>query len=150
MRGFPLLSALLVATVFAVSWWPLRQAMTGDATPVVSEPMDARQGNSRPASLEIHATAPILSLRVEHLGSAVIDLPGGVSGKMSHNFPALDIPPEGIELWIDARLEPGKSTNRSALAVEVRPEGSEPITVTLWSDEYGAIDGGALFVWKPE
>lgn len=149
MRGFPLLSALLVAMAFALAWWPLQKAMTGDApaAPAVHDPAPASQS---PVTLRIHGSASIRSLRVEHLGQPLIERPDGFSGELRHEIPALEIPAEGIEFWVEARLESGQAAVRSALAIEVSPETGDPLTVTLWSDESGALADTALFLWKPE
>ncbi len=79
MKGFPLLNALVVAVAFALGWWPLQRAMTGDVVPD-SETTLASPANESPVSMRIFASAPIGRLRVEHLGQTVIDLPKGSQG----------------------------------------------------------------------
>ena len=152
MKGFPLLGVTVIVILFAIIWWPLRQVMHGQA-PVapLDEPGAESDGSSGAASLRVYASAPIRKLRIDLLGQSVVEQSSPSEVEPIHQFSTINLSEGGVEFWVEAELDTETSArNRSALALELTPEGGDSKTITLWSDEKGAISDTALFLWESE
>ena len=156
MRGFPLLNVILVVAFFVCAWWPLQQAIgvkapameTGGGTPSTAE-----DGSY---SLEVTSSHPLASFSVSHLNVPLLSIasPGeAMEGlELGHEIESLSVPPEGIELWVEAKLAgAGIDDQRPVLGLQLVPEDPERELepFTLWG-ELGepAIDAPAVFLWK--
>ena len=145
MRGFPLFNTLLVAFLFFLAWWPLRQLATssiefeGDSVDLYgsesnSEPAPegtAAEG-AAPVEIRVFSSSPLARLRVESLGQPVIDQ-SDIPGEITHEIESLRIPPEGIEFWVEAEFAERPAEGRVALGIEVAPSNRDSLTRTLWS-----------------
>jgi len=162
MRGFPLFNTLVVAAIFFLTWWPLRQlatstdgnhSETSDAHAHAHEGHDHKHDDGKPENLaadpleiRIFASAPIEQLRIEHLGEIVTDQ-SGVTGEWSQAIEGIAIPPEGIDFWVEAEFAEDKTDGRLALGIEVTPSDRDSVTRTLWTDGTTIADS-VLFLWE--
>ena len=164
MRGFPLLSTLLVAAAFLIAWWPLRQLATnseGDSSEAFEahahegHEHDHEHDHGEPESpagetleIRIFASAPIKQLRIDHLGEVLAE-ESVASGEWEQVIDAIVIPPEGIEFWVEAELAERAAEGRVALGIEVMPGDRESITRTLWA-EGNTVADSVVFTWPSE
>ena len=155
MRGFPLLSTVLIIVGFAVAWWPLQHSIKvaeaasnpeieSEISPITpldghAEPLTETESNL--CEVRIFASAPWQSLRVESLGKVIIENTGADTVQIPDlNLPSDD--PQGFDLWIDASFV--DDTERVALGIEIENSYGEVIQKTLWS-EAGTIADSVFF-----
>lgn len=168
MRGFPLLNTLLVLAGFAVAWWPLKQTATGSGATTAAAPAseeevdttdDSAEPRATPATLRVFASAPLDSLRIEFLGRTLIDLSSpktGNGGVIEWKLPALTIPAEGVEFWVEAIFSESNSESKTeprpaALGIELTPGSREARKVTLWTADFDprSVADSVDFAWDP-
>ncbi|MGI9241147.1 MAG: hypothetical protein ACR2RV_10115 [Verrucomicrobiales bacterium] len=153
MRGFPLLNVLIVVAFFAVAWWPL-QRLTGQAAAGVGASAEGGEavGNGENFTIRVMSSHPLETLSLAHLGQPmlIIDDPGAES-EFEHSIEGVEIPPEGVEFWVEAGLAGATGEHqRPAIQLELTPEDLErgPRTVTLWGQpDESKIEAPAVFQW---
>lgn len=154
MRGFPLLNLLLVVAFFVLAWGPLQKAI-GDREPAPVENASATSSSTDGTySLHITSSHPLASLSVSHLNSPLLNIEAPVDLEDDHELVGLKIPPEGVDLWIQASFagQPNDQ-QRPVLSIELVPEEVEHELgpVTLWG-ELGSseIDAPATILWTSD
>lgn len=156
MRGFPLLNVVLVVAFFVLAWWPLKQAI-GEKAPAMGTADTVFESSEEGGfSLTVTSSHPLASLTVSHLNVPLFSIasPGEAIDEleMGHEIEGIEVPPEGIELWIKATFAgTGIDDQRPVLGLELIPEDVEHEigAVTLWGDlGEPVIDAPAVFVWK--
>ena len=161
MRGFPLLNTLLILAGFALAWWPLKHSATGSGASVASVPNTATaemretspQPKTSPATFRVFASTPLASLRIESLGQLLFqDTAMQAEGTIERELPALEIPDEGVEFWVEATFVGSPEHHQPiALGIELAPNEKDSRTVTLWTDESDSLSvaDSAVFTWAP-
>ena len=161
MRGFPLLNLLIVIAFFALAWWPLQEltgqpSEPGPESEVASEAeLDTGQASGGEAfSLRITSSHPIESLSLAQFGEGLLEVDGaGDDLESEHPIGRLEVPPEGVEFWLEAQLQGELGEHeRPAIRLELIPESLErdPKQVTVWGRAGEAkIEMPAVFLWAP-
>lgn len=147
MRGFPLLSTLVVIVLLALAKGPLyRSIAVGDS--IEHAEMEEESGiegltngeTSSQAVVKIVGTEKIVKVRVEHLGKVIMEKAEGSS--FEETLPGLVVPPEGIEFWIEAKF--AKKNQRVALSIEIETDTGDVWKRTLWGEDGVIADAVAL------
>ena len=159
MRGYPLVSTVIVLFFFALAWIPLSQ-LTGESAndsellyevqkAELQEPVEVVESSG--VTLRVFATHELKQLKVEYLGKPVMSLEEtNQSTELEQKVDGVEITPEGIEFWVEARFTEVAEGQRSALGIEAVPNDPalEPIQVTLWGRAGETYVGDlAVFEW---
>ena len=150
------MNVLIVVAFFAAAWWPLQhltgQTAAGTATPTEGR-NTVRAGEN--FSLRVMSSHPLETLSLAYLGQPLltVDDPEVGSG-VEHSIEGLEVPPEGIEIWVEAGLASATRENqRPAIQIELIPEDleREPRTITLWGQPgESKIEKPAVFLWPAD
>jgi len=147
MRGFPLLNALAVLAGMALLWFPLSRLTGRDrGMPAPSSTAETVVGDAPiPIVLRLRFAHPPLRASVSHLGALLweSDDPDAMEAGFES---ALAIPPEGIDLALDADWP--EDTPETALQLEVEPEALESRTAVVWGR--GSLHEILTFVWQQD
>ena len=159
MRGFPLVNTLVVLAFFALAWFPLSR-LTGDSKQEagpLNEGQEALQPDvnevveSGGVTLRVFSTHDLKQLKVEYLGKTVMSLgEAGQSTELEQKVEGVELVPEGIEFWVDARFSDVADSQRAAVGIEAVPDNPEieSIQVTLWGRAGESYVGDlAVFQW---
>ena len=156
MRGFPLLNVLIVVAFFAAAWWPL-QHLVGqpDAETGASKESELAAGNGENFTIRIMSSHPLKNLSLVHLGQPLLAVnEPDPESEIEHAIESVEIPPEGIEFWVEAGLASAAGENqRPAIQLEIIPEDleRESRTVTLWGRPgESKIEEPAVFLWPED
>ena len=138
MRGFPLLSTVIVIVLLALARGPLyRSIAVGDSLKhaeseeISDTEMLADSETSVQTMVKIVATDEIVEVRVEHLGKVIIEKSGGSS--FEEALPGLPVPSEGIEFWVEAKF--AKKNQKVALSIESETDTGDVWKRTLWGED---------------
>ena len=155
MRGFPLLNVILVVAFLSVAWWPLQRAV-GDKTPE-GGPAESKPSAAGEYSLQVTSSHPLAGFSVSHLNAPLLTIDGAGDAmddlEFGHELGGIEIPPEGIEFWIEASFSGAdEDGQRPVIGLELVPADVERELepVTLWGEAGGSkIDAPAVFLWAP-
>jgi len=95
---------------------------------------------------------PLEKLSLSHLGQLLLTVNApDTESEIEQAIEGVEIPPEGIEFWVEAGLASATGENQQpAIQLELIPEdlGREPRTVTLWGQTgESKIEKPAVFLW---
>ena len=141
MRGFPLLSALSVALLFALAWGPLRWVASNEPVSINKE-LASTEPTVRSSKIRIIGTGILVRVKVQYLGQIIFDK--GEDSTFEQDIETIVLPKEGLDLWVEAEFA-GKDKH-SALAIEIDFNDGDSISRSLWGK--GGVIADSVFFQK--
>jgi hypothetical protein len=142
MRSSPPVQLAFVVLGFLVLAWPLIQLTSSGPAVAAQKVEQAEPQAATPCLLRVSYAHPPQSLSLKLGKRELLSTTG--SGGLTEFQAELPLAKEGLELQVTAQWPAG--TPRTALTVELEPDGLDAQSQTRWTDS-GDMDELLLFLW---